>query len=160
MDYLRRWTQRTELTAAAAAMARPRRRQVFHQWKERYGKAIENNAAVPRDHWLTDDEKAAILAFHERHPLEGYRRLAFMMLDQDVAAASPSSVYRVLKAAGRLDRRSWAPSRKGTGFVQPLAPISTGASISPISTWPARSSTCALCSTVTVATPGRRIERC
>jgi putative transposase len=93
----------------------------FHQWKDRYGAAIENNAPVPRDHWLTDSEKQAILAFHDRHPLEGYRRLTFMMLDDDVAAASPSSVYRVLKAAGRLDRRSWAPSKKGTGFVQPLA---------------------------------------
>ncbi len=43
-----------------------------------------------------------------------------MMLDDDVVAASPSSVYRVLKAAGRLDRHRWAPSKKGTGFVQPL----------------------------------------
>lgn len=93
----------------------------FHQWKDRYGTTVENNAPVPRDHWLTDAEMVAILDFHECHPLEGYRRLAFMMLDEDVAAVSPSSVYRVLKAAGRLDRRSWAPSKKGTGFVQPLA---------------------------------------
>lgn len=42
-----------------------------------------------------------------------------MMLDDDVAAASPATVYRVLKAAGRLDRRWLAPSKKGTGFVQP-----------------------------------------
>ena len=44
-----------------------------------------------------------------------------MMLDDDVVAVSPSSVYRVLKAAARLDRRRFAPSKKGTGFVQPLA---------------------------------------
>lgn len=43
-----------------------------------------------------------------------------MMLDDDVVAVSPSSVYRVLKTAGRLDRRSFAPSKKGTGFEQPL----------------------------------------
>jgi putative transposase len=43
-----------------------------------------------------------------------------MMLDDDVVAVSPSSVYRVLKQAGRLDRHFWAPSKKGTGFVQPL----------------------------------------
>lgn len=29
-------------------------------------------------------------------------------------------IYRVLNAAGRLDNRSIAPSKKGTGFVQPL----------------------------------------
>jgi transposase InsO family protein len=39
-----------------------------------------------------------------------------------VVAVSPATVYRVLKAAGRLDRRWAAPSRKGTGFVQPLRP--------------------------------------
>ena len=45
-----------------------------------------------------------------------------MMLDDDVVAASPASVYRVLKAHGRLDRRAFSPSKKGTGFVQPLKP--------------------------------------
>jgi len=94
----------------------------FQQWKQRYGKANEHNALVPRDHWLEPWEQQAILDFHSRYTLEGYRRLSFMMLDDDVAAASPSSVYRVLKRAGRLDRHSWAPSKKGTGFQQPLRP--------------------------------------
>jgi putative transposase len=76
---------------------------------------------VPRDWWLEDWEKQAIVDYHDRRPLEGYRRLTFMMLDDDVVATSPASVYRVLKAAGRLDRRSWSPSKKGTGFVQPLS---------------------------------------
>jgi len=93
----------------------------FHDWKKRYGKVEEHNGKIPRDFWLEDWERQAILDFHDRHPLEGYRRLTFMMLDDDVVAVSPSSVYRVLKAAGRLDRRTWAPSKKGTGFVQPLA---------------------------------------
>lgn len=93
----------------------------FYQWRQRYGRANEHNALVPRDWWLEDWEKAAMLDYHDRHPLEGYRRLAFMMLDDDVVAVSPSSVYRVLKGAGRLDRQSWAPSKKGTGFVQPPA---------------------------------------
>lgn len=45
-----------------------------------------------------------------------------MMLDQDVVAVSPASVYRVLKNAGKLQRWNPKPSKKGTGFVQPLAP--------------------------------------
>jgi transposase InsO family protein len=94
----------------------------FHDWKGRYGHENGHNGKVPRDFWLEDWEKQAILDFHERHPLEGYRRLAFMMLDDDVVATSPASVYRVLKAAGRLDRKWLAPSKKGTGFVQPLKP--------------------------------------
>lgn len=92
----------------------------FFDWRKRYGKVNEHNALVPRDHWLTHEEKLGIVAFHERYPLEGYRRLTFMMIDQDVVAASPASVYRVLSAAGLLDRWNRQPSLKGTGFVQPL----------------------------------------
>jgi transposase InsO family protein len=88
----------------------------------RYGKVNEHNGQIPRDHWLEAWERAAILEFHDRHPLEGYRRLTFMMLDEDIVAVSPTSVYRVLKAAGRLDRKWVTTSKKGTGFVQPLQP--------------------------------------
>ena len=45
-----------------------------------------------------------------------------MMLDKDVVACSPSSVYRVLKKAGLLAGSTPMPSKKGTGFVQPLVP--------------------------------------
>ena len=94
----------------------------FHDWKKRYGKVEEHNGKIPRDFWLEDWERQAILDFHDRNPLEGYRRLTFMMLDDDVVAVSPASVYRVLKSAGRLDRKWQKPSKKGTGFVQPLRP--------------------------------------
>jgi putative transposase len=94
----------------------------FHDWKQRFGKVNEHNSWVPRDHWLTSDEQDKIRVFARQHPLEGYRRLAFMMIDQDVAFCSPSSVYRVLKAAGLLSGQSPTPSKKGTGFVQPLQP--------------------------------------
>jgi transposase InsO family protein len=77
---------------------------------------------VPRDHWLTDDEKERIVAFARSHPLEGYRRLTFMMLDANQVACSPTSVYRVLKAAGLLAGPTPAITKKGTGFVQPLQP--------------------------------------
>jgi transposase InsO family protein len=45
-----------------------------------------------------------------------------MMLDRDLVAASPSSVYRVLKEFGRMRKWNRKESRKGTGFVQPLKP--------------------------------------
>lgn len=94
----------------------------FYDWKHRFGKVNEHNDWVPRDHWLTDDEKESICTFARGHPLEGYRRLTFMMLDADVVACSPASVYRVLKRAGLLAGSSPVPSKKGTGFVQPLQP--------------------------------------
>ena len=92
----------------------------FHDWRARYGLANEHNALVPRDWWLEPWEKTAILDFHAGHPLEGYRRLAFMMLDADVVAVSPSSVYRVLRDAGLMKAHNSKPSLKGKGFQQPL----------------------------------------
>lgn len=62
----------------------------------------EHNSWIPRDHWLEPWEREAIVAFHAKYPLEGYRRLTYMMLDRDVVAVSASSVYRVLSGAGLL----------------------------------------------------------
>jgi putative transposase len=94
----------------------------FYDWRNRYGKVNEHNAWIPRDHWLEDWEKNAIIDFHHENPLEGYRRLTFMMLDRNVVATSPSSVWRVLSHAGLLQRWNGKPSLKGTGFQQPLKP--------------------------------------
>ena len=94
----------------------------FGHWKDRYGKANEHNAMIPRDHWIEPWERTAILDFARQYPLEGYRRLTFMMLDRDVAAVCPATTYRVLKAAGVIGARNLPPTRKGQGFVQPLQP--------------------------------------
>lgn len=122
MDYVAYWTGRTGIPARRFLTWLELGASKFHDWKARYGKVNEHNRLVPRDTWLEDWEKQTILDFHDRHPLEGYRRLTFMMLDDDVVAVSPTSTYRVLKAAGRLDRHWAKPSKKGTGFVQPLRP--------------------------------------
>ncbi len=122
VDFVDEFTKKTELALKKVVSWLQISRSKFYDWRERYGKVNEHNGRIPRDHWLLPNEKQAILDFHDRYPLEGYRRLCFMMLDQDVCAASPSSVYRVLSAAGRLDRWNRKPSKKGTGFVQPLAP--------------------------------------
>ncbi len=97
-------------------------RSKYQDWVTRFGKVNEHNAWVPRDHWLTDEEIAAICQFARGHPSDGYRRLTFMMLDQDIAACSPASVYRVLKKAGLLAGQTPNVTKKGTGFVQPLRP--------------------------------------
>jgi hypothetical protein len=122
VDYVKHWADRTELPARQVLSWLGLGTSKFHDWKHRYGKVNEHNGMVPRDWWLEDWEKRAIVDFHDRHPLEGYRRLTFMMLDDDVVAVSPASVYRVLKQANRLDRRRFSPSKKGTGFVQSLVP--------------------------------------
>src|SRR5262249_46789924 len=97
-----RWSDKTGITVACFLLWIGIATSKWHSWKDRYGKANEHNAWIPRDHWLTDTERRAILDFHDRFPLEGYRRLTFMMLDADVVACSPASLYPVLKAAGVL----------------------------------------------------------
>jgi len=122
VDFMNRWTDRSGIPAGRMVRWLGIGSSKFYAWRKRYGRVNEHNAWIPRDHWLTPEEKTAILDFERRYPLEGYRRLAFMMLDEDVVAASPSSVYRVLKEAGRLAGWNRKPSRKGTGFVHPLRP--------------------------------------
>jgi hypothetical protein len=60
--------------------------------------------------------KKRSLGFPRKNPLEGYRRLAFLMLDADVVAVSPSNGWRVLLRAGLLSWWKRKLSRKGTGF--------------------------------------------
>jgi transposase InsO family protein len=122
VDFIRRWADKTSIAVGAFLRWIGLATSKWHNWRQRYGKANEHNAWIPRDHWLEPEEKRAILDFQARYPLEGYRRLTFMMLDAAVGACSPASVYRVLKAAGRLDRHAPKPSSKGKGFVQPLRP--------------------------------------
>ena len=121
IDFVNRWSDKTELAAGRFVNWLGIASSKFYHWKSRFGEVNEHNAWIPRDHWLDDWEKQAILDFESRYPLEGYRRLAFMMLDADVVAVSPSSVYRVLKAAGRIEQFNGKPSRKGGGFQQPLS---------------------------------------
>jgi putative transposase len=122
VDFVNAWSDKTGIAVACFLLWLGIATSKWHSWKHRYGKVNEHNAWIPRDHWLEAEERQAILDFHDRFPLEGYRRLTFMMIDADIAVCSPSSVYRVLKGAGLMERHNRKPSSKGTGFVQPLQP--------------------------------------
>jgi len=122
VDFVLGWSGKTEITISRFLRWIELGTSKFYDWRQRYGKVNEHNAWVPRDHWLTEEEKRKIVAFAHDHPLDGYRRQTFMMLDADLVAASATSVWRVLHQAGLLARVNGKPSRKGTGFVQPLRP--------------------------------------
>ena len=122
VDFVVRWAGQTGIPVHVLIRWLGIPRSKYYDWSARYGKVNEHNAWVPRDHWLLDWERDRILKFFIDHPLDGYRRIAFMMLDRDIVAVSPSTVYRVLSKAGVLGVRDVRPSKKGTGFEQPLAP--------------------------------------
>ena len=104
VDYVRHWNERTKIAVCTLVVWLGIAQSKFSDWRTRYGKVNEHNGWIPRDHWLEDWEKQAILDFERQNSVEGYRRLTFMMLDADVVAVSPSSVYRVLRDGGPLGR--------------------------------------------------------
>jgi len=120
IDYIRYWSGKTEIRETKMVNWIGITRSKYYDWQSRYGRVNEHNAWIPRDFWLTDYERQAIIDYYYGHPLEGYRRLTYMMMDDDIVAVSSASVYRVLSKAGLLRRFNGKPSKKGDGFEQPL----------------------------------------
>lgn len=121
VDFANRWRERSEMPAALFVRWMGIGGGKYYEWVKRYGKVNEHNGKIPRDHWLDEWEKRAIIGYFNQYPDEGYRRSTYMMMDRDIVAVSPASVWRVLHKAGLLKRWS-KETKKGTGFEQPIAP--------------------------------------
>jgi putative transposase len=123
IDFVRYWEERTGLRQGLFLHRLGLRRNKFLSWASRYGKENFHNGKIHRDFWLEDWEKVAIAQYYQHHGTEGYRAVAYRMMDENIVAVAPSTVYRVLKALGVFER--WnrpSESKKGTGFKQPLHP--------------------------------------
>lgn len=95
----------------------------YYDWKSRSGMTNLHNGKIPRDNWILSWERQAIIDYARVHLEEGYRRLTYMMIDQDVVAVSPSTTYRVLKSVGLLNRWNRGKANpKKRGFDQPVCP--------------------------------------
>ena len=121
VDFVDYWRGRAEVTAAFLLGHIGLGRSKYHDWKSRHGLPNDHNGRIPRDFWLEEWERQAIRDFYVEHPDEGYRRCAYMMLDEGVVAASPATVYRVLRDAELMRRWNPKPSGRGDGFRQPTA---------------------------------------
>ena len=90
---------------------------------DRFGKRNNHNGFIPKKHWIVEWERQAIINYAQTHIGEGYRRMTYMMIDENIAAVNPSTTYRVLKSAGLLSRwNKVKKSSKGNGFDQPTFP--------------------------------------
>lgn len=94
----------------------------YYNWKNRQDEANRHNGHIPKSHWILPWEKEAIIDYRLEHLDEGYKRLCFMMLDENIVAVSPSTVYRLLKGAGLLFTQWQHTKTKGGGFEQPTEP--------------------------------------
>ena len=88
VDFIRRWSEKTGLAIERLLGWLELSVGKFYDWGQRYGLVNQHNGGVPRDFWLQDAEKQAILDFQELYPLENYRRLTYMMIDSDIVAVS------------------------------------------------------------------------
>jgi len=94
----------------------------YYSWITRFEQPNNHNRNIPKKHWILDWEREAIINYAGTHIGEGYRRLTYMMMDDDIVAVSPSTTYRVLKSAGLLNRwNKVKKSSKGKGFEQPVS---------------------------------------
>lgn len=64
------------------------------------------------------EEREAVIGYALAHPKDGYRRLTWQMIDQDVAYLTESAVYRILDSENLLCR--WAGVNRGAGNAPPL----------------------------------------
>lgn len=106
------------------------RRSKYYDWNKRYGLVNHHNGKMSKSHWITPEERKAVIDFatdyicdNSYYLHDGYRRITYTMIDKNICAVSTSSVYRILKKAGLLNR--WKNKRtnsKGGGYNQPTAP--------------------------------------
>jgi len=122
VDFIEHWSGKTGIAVYRMIPWIAITQSKYYDWKSRYGQENRHNGPLPKSHWLLEEERQAIVDYYDAHPEDGYRRLCYMMIDDDVVAVSPATVYRVLLAAGRLKERTPGPSLKGTGFRQPTRP--------------------------------------
>jgi putative transposase len=119
VDFVFSWSELTGLSVSRLVGWIGIGRDKFYEWRGRYGEENRHNGLIPRDFWIEEWERVAIIEFYYEHPGEGYRRLTYLMIDRDIVAVSPSTTYGGLKAAGGLRLRGSGESKKGSGFEQP-----------------------------------------
>jgi putative transposase len=67
IDFVRELSERTEIPITRVLGWLPLSRSKYAEWKKRYGKANEHNGKVPRDFWIEEHERAAIIEFLDKN---------------------------------------------------------------------------------------------
>ena len=120
VDFVRRWSEATEIGAVRFIEWLAIRASKFYDWRDRYGRGertqrmgspglLAGAVGEKGHHRFSSEESAGRLPASDVHDA-----------GSDIVAVSPSSVWRVLGQAGLLSKWKGKPSKKGTGFEQPL----------------------------------------
>ena len=96
-------------------------RSVYYDWREKQQVGrLADRVVVPKSPLtvLPEEVKAAV-EYAKIHPREGYRRLAWMMVDDDIVYLKPTTVYRILDKHDLLYR--WKRPEPGLARKVPVA---------------------------------------
>ncbi len=100
----------------------------YYSWKRRFQasgrEGLRNHKSSPGScpHALLEEEKEAIIDYALKHPDTRHRKLAYNMQDEGVVYASPSTVYRVLKAENLIPSKDYHKERKADGKIEVSTP--------------------------------------
>lgn len=99
-------------------------RSTWNEWRRRKDDETRHNHDTPKSNWVTPEETKAVVEFCSlyRDRLRGYRYLAWLMLDRNVASVRPSTVYNILKRNDLFPKWAAPAEAKKKGFAQPLTP--------------------------------------
>jgi len=95
------------LTHVLATLGLPRA--TYYQWTHRQAEGtLADRLVLPSRQLVpaTPEEVAAVCGFARVHPEMGYKRLAWQMVDKDVAYLKPHQVYHILTTNNLLARRA------------------------------------------------------
>jgi transposase InsO family protein len=96
----------------------------YYDWlnKESKGQLKDNYKAPLNPDSPLPEEIDAVISYALENPTDGYRRLSYMMIDEDIACFSPSTVYRILSERDLLYRYKRSTKSKGQYDFSPTAP--------------------------------------
>ena len=96
----------------------------WNNWISRRKAETRHNHDTPKSNWMTPEETRAIVDFCKQYKdrLHGYRYLAWLMVDRDIAYARPSTVYNILKRNNLFGKWAFPAEARKKGFDQPTRP--------------------------------------
>jgi hypothetical protein len=90
------YTEKTEIPSYRLLGFAGLKASKYYEWRRRYGVPNRHNGKIPKATWLFEHERKAIIEYAKNNREEGYRRLCYRMIDEDVLNGNRIS-YRVGK---------------------------------------------------------------
>lgn len=96
----------------------------WNEWIRRIKAETRHNHGTPKSNWATPEETRAVIDFCKAYKdrLHGYRYLAWLMVDRDIAYLRPSTVYNIMKRNDLFPKWAAPAEAKKKGFDQPAHP--------------------------------------